>query len=101
MLDSLHLASLHPVRVYLLEKVQHMIGGFAKGPESPPGKSATMAYLCATSKSSTDGETDVMHSYLGLAALALYGEAGVKNLDPALCISKNAAANLQRVAWRQ
>ena len=43
MLDSLRLATLQPVRVYLLEKVQHMIGGFAKGPESPPGKSATVA----------------------------------------------------------
>ena len=45
--------------------------------------------------------TDVMHSYLGLAALALFGEGGIKSLDPALCISRNAAANLRRVAWRQ
>ena len=47
-----------------------------------------------------DGDADVMHSYLGLAALSLYGEAGIKSLDPALCISKNAAANLEQVAWR-
>lgn len=80
MLNSLHLADLPAVRLYLLEKVQHMIGGFAKGPDSPP---------------------DVMHAYLGLAALSLYGEEGIKSLDPALCISKSAAANLQRVVWRQ
>lgn len=79
MLNSLHLADLPAVRLYLLEKVQHLIGGFAKGPDSPP---------------------DVMHAYLGLAALSLYGEEGIKSLDPALCISKSAAANLQRVVWR-
>lgn len=44
---------------------------------------------------------DIMHSYLGLAALSLYGEEGIKSLDPALCISRNAAANLQHVAWRK
>lgn len=42
-----------------------------------------------------------MHSYLGLATLSLYGEAGVKSVDPALCISKSAAANIQNVVWRQ
>ena len=79
LLGSLQIADLQSVRRYLLDKVQHMIGGFAKGPDSPP---------------------DVMHSYLGLAALALYGEADIKSLDPALCISRQAVANLQRVAWR-
>lgn len=80
MLGSLHLADLQAVRRYLLEKAQHMIGGFAKGPDSPP---------------------DVMHAYLGLAALSLYGEESIKSLDPALCISRSAAANLQNVVWRQ
>ncbi|KAK5943153.1 geranylgeranyl transferase type-1 subunit beta [Knufia obscura] len=42
MLRSLHLADLPAVRRYLLEKVQHMIGGFAKGPDSPPGESAPL-----------------------------------------------------------
>lgn len=80
MLGSLHLADLQAVRRYLLEKAQHLIGGFAKGPDSPP---------------------DVMHAYLGLAALSLFGEEGIKSLDPALCISRSAAANLQKVVWRQ
>jgi len=42
MLDSLYLADLPAVRCYLLDKVQHMIGGFAKGPDSPPGESALL-----------------------------------------------------------
>lgn len=80
LLESLHLADLAGAREYLLAKVQHLIGGFAKGPGSPP---------------------DVLHSYLGLAALSLYGEAGIKSLDPALCISREAVANLQNTPWRR
>lgn len=45
MLNSLHLADLQPVRGYLLEKVQHLIGGFAKGPESLPGECVCVAYF--------------------------------------------------------
>lgn len=79
-LDSLQMADLSGAQNYLLMKVQHLIGGFAKGPGSPP---------------------DVLHSYLGLAALSLYGESGIKSLDPALCISREAVANLQYVPWRR
>ncbi|KAK6366168.1 geranylgeranyl transferase type-1 subunit beta [Lithohypha guttulata] len=42
-LGSLHLADLQAVRRYLLDKVQHIIGGFAKGPESPPGHSIRLS----------------------------------------------------------
>lgn len=80
LLDSLHLADLEAVRNYLLEKTQHIIGGFGKGPDSPP---------------------DVMHSYLGLAALALYGHDGIKEIDPALCISREAAARIERIDWQK
>lgn len=52
-------------------------------------------------ESLTHNTTDVMHSYLGLAALSLFGEAEIKSIDPALCLSKNALANLHRVSWRQ
>lgn len=68
------------VRQYLLEKTQHPIGGFGKGPGGLP---------------------DVLHSYLGLAALAVSREGGIKGLDPALCISKDAAKNLEKVVWRR
>lgn len=80
LLDSLHLADLDAVRKYLLEKTQHRVGGFGKGPDSPP---------------------DVMHSYLGLAALALYGRDGVKEIDPALCISRDAAKRIHEIARRR
>lgn len=68
------------MRQYLLEKTQHTIGGFGKGPGGLP---------------------DVLHSYLALAALALSHEGGIKRLDPALCISKDAAKNLDNVVWRR
>lgn len=37
-LNSLHVANLPAVRQYLLAKVQHTIGGFAKDTDSPPGR---------------------------------------------------------------
>jgi geranylgeranyl transferase type-1 subunit beta len=58
-----------PQRRWLLKKTQHMIGGFGKEPGYPP---------------------DIYHSYLGLAALSVMGEADLKRLDPALCVSQEA-----------
>lgn len=59
-------ASLKAQRLFLLEKTQHIIGGFGKNPGSPP---------------------DVGHGCLGLAALATMGDPDLKRLDPALCVS--------------
>ncbi|RAL62425.1 hypothetical protein DID88_004991 [Monilinia fructigena] len=61
-------------RRFLFEKTQHMIGGFGKTPGDPP---------------------DIYHSYLGLAALAVLKEPGVKELDSALCISLDAKENIE------
>lgn len=44
---------------------------------------------------------DLLHSYLGLATLALYNEQGLKELDPTFCFSKEAVASLKNVAWRR
>jgi geranylgeranyl transferase type-1 subunit beta len=66
------------LRRYLCGKTQHVIGGFSKAPGAPP---------------------DVMHSYLGLAALALQEGTGLKGLDPVLAVSKDATRNLEKVAW--
>ncbi|KAA8576324.1 hypothetical protein MFRU_009g02130 [Monilinia fructicola] len=63
-------------RRFLLEKTQHMIGGFGKTPGDPP---------------------DIYHSYLGLAALAVLKESGIKELDSALCISLHAKKNIERL----
>ncbi|KAI0817887.1 terpenoid cyclases/Protein prenyltransferase [Xylaria sp. FL0064] len=63
-----------PARRFILEKTQHLIGGFAKFPAGPP---------------------DVYHAYMGLAALATMGgaegEPGLARFDPRLCISADAA----------
>ncbi|KAF1815567.1 terpenoid cyclases/Protein prenyltransferase [Eremomyces bilateralis CBS 781.70] len=62
------------VRSYLLSKTQHRIGGFGKTPGDTP---------------------DPYHSFLGLAALSLLGEEGLKPLDAAVCLSGNAVGWIQ------
>ena len=42
-----------------------------------------------------------MHSYLGLAALAIMKEPGLKSIDPALCISVSAREHLESLGWRK
>ena len=55
------------IRHFLFTQTQHRIGGFGKHPGAPP---------------------DIYHSYLGLAALAIMKEPGLKELDSAMCVSK-------------
>lgn len=69
-----------PLRRYLLAKVQHPIGGFGKGVGEPP---------------------DVLHAYLGMATLSLLGKDGLKNIDPTLCISVDAADRIGRLTWKK
>ena len=61
--------SIPAARTFLLEKMQHLIGGFSKHPGSPP---------------------DVYHAYLGLASLATLDRAAgdLPALDEALCVSE-------------
>lgn len=67
------LVSRGPARRFILEKTQHIIGGFAKYAGGPP---------------------DVYHAYMGLAALANMGETGLAKFDPRLCISADAAGRI-------
>jgi len=67
-------------RRYLLERTQHIVGGFGKLPGDPP---------------------DLYHSYLGLAALSLLDEPSLKAIDPAMCISKDAYRHLESLSWRR
>lgn len=67
------LVSRSAARRFLLDKTQHMIGGFSKHPGGPP---------------------DLYHSYLGLAALATMGEPGLKEMDAALAVSAEAARKI-------
>ncbi|KAI5927490.1 terpenoid cyclases/protein prenyltransferase alpha-alpha toroid [Camillea tinctor] len=70
-----------PARRFLLEKTQHVIGGFAKHPGGPP---------------------DVYHAYMGLAALATLAansgseEEGLKKFDPRICASVEVADKIAK-----
>ena len=73
-------ANRESVRRYLYEKTQHRIGGFSKAPGEHP---------------------DLMHSYLGLAALAIMQEKGVKQLDAVLCASSDVRRRIEELPWRR
>jgi geranylgeranyl transferase type-1 subunit beta len=64
-------------RRFILEKTQHLIGGFSKHPGGPP---------------------DIYHAYMGLAALGTMagvdGEPGLAKFDPRLCVGADAAARM-------
>ncbi|RDA91103.1 hypothetical protein CP533_6694 [Ophiocordyceps camponoti-saundersi (nom. inval.)] len=74
MLDSRALVNDTPTRHYLLDITQHRIGGFSK---------------------STGGPPDLFHSYLGLAALSLLGEPGLKEMDVGLCCSQDLSRKVE------
>ncbi|CAZ85033.1 unnamed protein product [Tuber melanosporum] len=80
MMKKLHLIDFNSNRRFLLEKTQHFIGGFAKlpVPGTPP---------------------DILHSFMGLASLALMREEGLNRLDPTLCISMQAKERLVNMGW--
>lgn len=72
---ALDFISAAPSRRYLLEITQHRIGGFGKTAGAPP---------------------DIYHSYLGLAALAIMGDADLKDFDVALCCSKETTGKIEK-----
>ncbi|KAF2090626.1 geranylgeranyl transferas-like protein type i beta subunit [Saccharata proteae CBS 121410] len=80
MLDALPHTNVTATRRYLLDKAQHPVGGFSKIPGDPP---------------------DIYHSYLGLAAIALMQEKGVKPINAAACISEDACRRLEGLEWRR
>jgi geranylgeranyl transferase type-1 subunit beta len=79
LLGRAHLINPSASRRYLLDKTQHLVGGFGKTPGDPP---------------------DIYHSYLGLASLAMMGEQGLKPFNAALCISKDAANHVESLTWQ-
>ncbi|KAB2572272.1 Geranylgeranyl transferase type-1 subunit beta [Lasiodiplodia hormozganensis] len=80
MLGKVHLVSQSTARRYLLEKTQHLVGGFGKVPGDPP---------------------DIYHSYLGLAALSLLGEPAIKPIRASACLSEHACQFLESLPWRK
>ncbi|KAA8906432.1 terpenoid cyclases/protein prenyltransferase alpha-alpha toroid [Sphaerosporella brunnea] len=79
-LKKLYLIDVNANRRFLLEKTKHVIGGFMKLPQ--PG-----------------GFPDILHSFLGLAALGLMREEGINRLDAALCMSMQAKERLMALDW--
>ncbi|KKZ58606.1 protein farnesyltransferase/geranylgeranyltransferase type-1 subunit alpha [[Emmonsia] crescens] len=77
-MDSLNVIDAEANRRYLLEKTQHIIGGFGKCVGDPP---------------------DILHSYLGLASLGLFDEAEIASVDPTFCTSKRARQHLESLPW--
>lgn len=80
MMNRLTLVDATRNRRYLLEKTQHIVGGFGKGVGEPP---------------------DLLHSYFGLVSLAFQGEPGLESVDPALCASQRAVRHLHSLPWWQ
>ncbi|KAM7218842.1 Terpenoid cyclases/protein prenyltransferase alpha-alpha toroid [Rhypophila decipiens] len=68
-----------PSRRFLLEKTQHVIGGFGKTPGAPP---------------------DLYHSCFGLAILALMGEKGLAELDGALALPTGVVRRIEKSRGR-
>ncbi|PGH14841.1 hypothetical protein AJ80_05767 [Polytolypa hystricis UAMH7299] len=78
MLDRLNVIDSTASRRFLLEKTQHVIGGFGKGAGEIP---------------------DVLHSYLGLVSLSLTGETELEDVDAMFCTSKKARRHLESLSW--
>lgn len=79
-LGHLDLVDKQPIRNWLLDKTQQIVGGFSKVACQPP---------------------DLYHSFLGLLVIAMFGEPGLREVDSMLCITKRAKNHLESLAWRQ
>lgn len=96
-MDRLSLVDAARNRRYLLEKTQHLVGGFGKGVGEPPGK----LDLLVLADDFLIKHVDLLHSYFGMVSLAFQGEPGLDRVDPALCTSQQAAQHLQSLPWWQ
>ncbi|KAJ5739775.1 Terpenoid cyclases/protein prenyltransferase alpha-alpha toroid [Penicillium manginii] len=65
-------------RRYLLDRTQHLVGGFGKVPGDAP---------------------DLLHSCFGLVSLAFQGEAGLARVDPALVTTERVVRHLESLPW--
>ncbi|KAL5382599.1 hypothetical protein DPSP01_006436 [Paraphaeosphaeria sporulosa] len=80
LLGHLDIIDPKPIRRWLLDRTQHLVGGFGKLPGDHP---------------------DPQHSFLGLMVLSMFGEAGLQNVDTALCITERAKDHLESLPWRR
>jgi len=75
-LGRLDLVDTDEVLRFLLERAQHVVGGFGKYPGDPP---------------------DVYHSFFGLATMAMLGHEDVKGLHAVTCVPEETVAWLEEV----
>ncbi|KAF2832088.1 geranylgeranyl transferase type I beta subunit [Ophiobolus disseminans] len=80
LLGHMDIIDQQPIRKWLLEKTQHIVGGFGKVTGDPP---------------------DMYHSFLGLMVLAMYGKDELQKVDEALCITQRAKKHLESLSWRR
>ncbi|KAK1707447.1 prenyltransferase and squalene oxidase [Colletotrichum lupini] len=73
MLGHTDLIDAEPSRRFITKKTQHLIGGFSKYPGGPP---------------------DIFHGFLGLAALAIMGDADLKPFDASVCATDATMRNI-------
>jgi geranylgeranyl transferase type-1 subunit beta len=96
MLDKLSLIDASGNRLYLLEKTQHIIGGFGKGLGEPPGKASDLVHSVTPNFLFYP---DLLHSYLGLVSLALLNEPGLISADPTLCTGTRIIDRVKSLPW--
>ncbi|KAL6235171.1 hypothetical protein BDW75DRAFT_147991 [Aspergillus navahoensis] len=80
MLGRLSMVDAERNRRYLLQKTQHLVGGFGKSVGELP---------------------DLLHSYFGMVSLAFQGEQGLDSVDPALCATYRTVRRLHTLPWWQ
>ncbi|KAL4750792.1 hypothetical protein BDW72DRAFT_109516 [Aspergillus terricola var. indicus] len=78
MLDRLSMVDAERNRRYLLQKTQHLVGGFGKSVGELP---------------------DLLHSYFGMVSLAFQGEQGLDSVDSALCATHRTVQRLHTLPW--
>ncbi|KAJ5257266.1 hypothetical protein N7478_013370 [Penicillium angulare] len=94
-------------RKYLIEKVQHLIGGFGKTVGDPPGmtKRLSLHFLTVTERripkvTNPTLSPDLLHSYFGMVSLAFQGEEGLARVDPLLVTTERVVQHLESLPWR-
>ncbi|KAL4741703.1 terpenoid cyclases/protein prenyltransferase alpha-alpha toroid [Aspergillus similis] len=80
MLGRLSMVDAERNRRYLLQKTQHLVGGFGKSVGELP---------------------DLLHSYFGMVSLAFQGEQGLDSVDSALCATHRTVRRLHTLPWWQ
>jgi geranylgeranyl transferase type-1 subunit beta len=84
-------------RQYLLEKTQHLVGGFGKGPGDPPGK---IKIQCDGAFHLSLTAVDLLHSYFGMVSLAFQGEPGLNAVDPSMGTTQRTVQHLESLPWQ-